>query len=66
MCGIAGWVDPAGGWAPWALQVLEIEDGRIVEYHAFLDPELFAAFGLPEHLLRHQEPHPLDPRAARR
>ena len=43
-------VDPAGGHAPWALQVLEIEDGRITEFHAFLDTRLFAAFGLPAHL----------------
>jgi RNA polymerase sigma-70 factor (ECF subfamily) len=46
--------DPAGGWKPWALQVLEISDGRIAEmafFLAFLDPErLFPAFGLPLHL----------------
>ncbi len=43
-------VDPNGGHAPWALQVLEVEDGRITEFHAFLDTRLFAAFGLPAHL----------------
>ncbi|MGA3354659.1 MAG: sigma-70 family RNA polymerase sigma factor [Acidimicrobiales bacterium] len=46
--------DPAGGYAPWALQVLEISSGRIAElsfFLAFLDPErLFAEFGLPLHL----------------
>jgi RNA polymerase sigma-70 factor, ECF subfamily len=46
--------DPAGGHAPWALQVLEISAGRIVGmqfFLAFLDPErLFPAFGLPLHL----------------
>lgn len=46
--------DPAGGYAPWALQVLEIVDGRISEMTFFLsllDPErLFPAFGLPLHL----------------
>jgi RNA polymerase sigma-70 factor (ECF subfamily) len=37
-----------GGYAPWALQVLEIEDGRIVELSFFLDTErLFPRFGLP-------------------
>jgi RNA polymerase sigma-70 factor, ECF subfamily len=43
-------VDPAGGHAPWALQVLEISDGRIATFNAFLDTDLFAAFGLPTHL----------------
>jgi RNA polymerase sigma-70 factor (ECF subfamily) len=44
-------VDPAGGHAPWALQVLEISGGRITGFHAFLDTEqLFPAFGLPAHL----------------
>ena len=43
-------VDPEGGHAPWALQVLEISDGRIAGFHAFLDTNLFAAFGLPAHL----------------
>ena len=46
--------DPAGGHAPWALQVLEISQGRIAGmsfFLAFLDPErLFPAFGLPLHL----------------
>jgi RNA polymerase sigma-70 factor, ECF subfamily len=36
------------GYEPWALQVLEIEDGRIVELTFFLDTErLFPLFGLP-------------------
>ncbi|MFN2606447.1 MAG: sigma-70 family RNA polymerase sigma factor [Acidimicrobiales bacterium] len=43
-------VDPAGGHAPWALQVLEISGHRIAGFHAFLDTDLFAAFGLPAHL----------------
>jgi RNA polymerase sigma-70 factor (ECF subfamily) len=43
-------VDPAGGYAPWALQVLEIKGDRIAEFHAFLDPDLFPKFGLPTHL----------------
>jgi RNA polymerase sigma-70 factor (ECF subfamily) len=44
-------VDPAGGHAPWALQVLDVEDGRITGFHAFLDVgRLFPAFGLPAHL----------------
>jgi len=43
--------DPAGGYAPWALQVLELEDGRIKELTFFLDTErLFPLFGLPPHL----------------
>jgi RNA polymerase sigma-70 factor, ECF subfamily len=37
-----------GGYEPWALQVLEIEDGRIVEFTFFLDTEtVFPRFGLP-------------------
>jgi RNA polymerase sigma-70 factor, ECF subfamily len=37
-----------GGYEPWALQVLEIVDGRIVELTFFLDTErLFPLFGLP-------------------
>jgi len=44
-------VDPAGGHAPWALQVLEISGGRVSELHFFLDtPQLFPLFGLPAHL----------------
>jgi RNA polymerase sigma-70 factor (ECF subfamily) len=43
-------IDPAGGHAPWAIQVLEIADGRIIGHHNFLDTSLFAAFGLPPHL----------------
>jgi RNA polymerase sigma-70 factor, ECF subfamily len=43
-------IDPAGGHAPWALQVLEVEGGRIAGHHNFLDTSLFAAFGLPPHL----------------
>jgi RNA polymerase sigma-70 factor (ECF subfamily) len=37
------------GYEPWALQVLEIEDGRVVEFTFFLDTAtLFPLFGLPE------------------
>ncbi|HUP33529.1 MAG TPA: sigma-70 family RNA polymerase sigma factor [Gaiellaceae bacterium] len=37
-----------GGYEPWALQVLELEDGRIREFSFFLDTEtLFPLFGLP-------------------
>jgi RNA polymerase sigma-70 factor (ECF subfamily) len=36
------------GYEPWALQVVEIEDGRIVELTFFLDVEtVFPRFGLP-------------------
>jgi len=39
---------PDGGYDPWALQVLEIDDGRIVELTFFLSTErLFPLFGLP-------------------
>jgi RNA polymerase sigma-70 factor, ECF subfamily len=37
-----------GGYEPWALQVLEVSDGRIVEFTFFLDTEtFFPLFGLP-------------------
>ena len=40
--------DTGSGHDPWALQVLEIEDGKIVEFTFFLDTEtLFPLFGLP-------------------
>jgi RNA polymerase sigma-70 factor, ECF subfamily len=40
--------DTGDGYVPWALQVLEIEDGRIVEFTFFLDTErVFPLFGLP-------------------
>ena len=40
-----------GGYEPWALQVLEIEDGKVVEFSFFLDTEtLFPLFGLPDRL----------------
>lgn len=44
-------IDPAGGHAPWALQVLELRDGRIEAVHAFLDTEESCErFGFPPHL----------------
>jgi RNA polymerase sigma-70 factor (ECF subfamily) len=43
---------PSGdGYDPWALQVIEVEDGRIVELTFFLDTEtMFPLFGLPPRL----------------
>ena len=41
------------GYDPWAVQVLEIEDGEIVELTFFLDTDrLFPLFGLPPRLER--------------
>ena len=43
--------DPAGGFAPWSVQVIEIRGDRIVGHHNFLETEiLFPLFGLPAHL----------------
>jgi RNA polymerase sigma-70 factor, ECF subfamily len=43
--------DSGSGYEPWALQVLEIEDGRIVEFTFFLDTDtVFPLFGLPPRL----------------
>ncbi|MFF8629848.1 sigma-70 family RNA polymerase sigma factor [Streptomyces werraensis] len=37
-----------GGYTPWAVQVLEISDGRITGFHCFLDTQRwFPLFGLP-------------------
>jgi RNA polymerase sigma-70 factor, ECF subfamily len=43
--------ESGSGYDPWALQVLEIADGRIVEFTFFLDTErLFPLFDLPARL----------------
>ena len=41
---------PEGGFAPWALHVLEVESGRVAHISSFLnlDNELFRRIGLPE------------------
>jgi RNA polymerase sigma-70 factor (ECF subfamily) len=36
-----------GVWEPWAIQVIDVADGRIVGHHNFLFPDLFGQFGLP-------------------
>ncbi|MEV8072674.1 sigma-70 family RNA polymerase sigma factor [Streptomyces pseudogriseolus] len=37
-----------GGYTPWAVQALEISDGRITGFHCFLDTQRwFPLFGLP-------------------
>jgi len=42
---------PQGGYEPWALQVLELSEGRIAEFTFFLDTaRLFPLFGLPPRL----------------
>jgi RNA polymerase sigma-70 factor (ECF subfamily) len=42
--------DVAGRWEPWAIHVLEVRDGRIASITNFVGRELFAEFGLPDHL----------------
>ena len=46
--------DPSGGFAPWAIQVLEVASGRIAQMSFFLvllEPaRLFTSFELPLHL----------------
>jgi RNA polymerase sigma-70 factor (ECF subfamily) len=43
--------ESGNGFDPWALQVLEVSDGRIVELTFFLDTQrLFPLFGLADHL----------------
>lgn len=44
-------VSPTGGRDPWALQLFEMDGGRISEFTFFLDAtRLFPLFGLPLHL----------------
>jgi RNA polymerase sigma-70 factor (ECF subfamily) len=44
--------DPDGkGFVPWAVQVIEISEGRIAGFHCFLDTaRWFPLFGMPLHL----------------
>jgi RNA polymerase sigma-70 factor, ECF subfamily len=43
--------DPVGGWAPWSLQVLDVDGGKIGAITFFLDTaRFFPLFGLPPHL----------------
>ena len=43
--------DSGSGYDPWALQVLEVADGKVVELTFFLDTDtLFPLFGLPARL----------------
>jgi RNA polymerase sigma-70 factor (ECF subfamily) len=44
-------IDPAGGYRPWGLHVLDIADGKIRQIDSFLDTaRIFPLFGLPLHL----------------
>jgi RNA polymerase sigma-70 factor (ECF subfamily) len=43
-------VDPAGGYSPWAIIVPELGATAINAAHYFLDTDLFAQFGMPDHL----------------
>ncbi len=43
-------LDPNGGHAPFAIQVLELSRGQISAICHYLDTPLFQAFGLPAHL----------------
>ena len=47
--GVATYAQRADGrFHAHSIQVLEVEDGQISHVYAFLDPELFPAWGLPE------------------
>ena len=37
-------------WEPWAIQVIEVADGKIVGHHNFVGAEQFADFGLPPYI----------------
>ncbi|MCW2911942.1 MAG: sig7 [Actinomycetia bacterium] len=53
-CAAFGAYHPSGPGThdPFALQVIEVSDGRIAGLHHFLDADLFPAFGLPTRLQR--------------
>ncbi|MFE9251471.1 sigma-70 family RNA polymerase sigma factor [Streptomyces sp. NPDC007088] len=43
--------EPDGGFSPWALQVMEVRDGRVLGVHCFMDTaRWFPLFGLPARL----------------
>ena len=53
--------DSGSGYDPWALQVLEVADGKIVELTFFLDtPTLFPLFGLPPVSTRSTSARPMN------
>jgi RNA polymerase sigma-70 factor (ECF subfamily) len=43
-------IDPAGGHAPWSIQVVELKEGRVTGIHNYLNTNLFESFGVPLHL----------------
>src|SRR5205085_9165655 len=50
---------PGGGYEPWALQVLEVSGGRVVELTFFLDTEtLFRSSVCPRGSTRRTSPSP--------
>jgi RNA polymerase sigma-70 factor, ECF subfamily len=51
-CAAYGCYKPGGDgkYKPWAIQVIEVSGDRIVGHHNFVEPSLFAAFGLPASL----------------
>jgi RNA polymerase sigma-70 factor (ECF subfamily) len=51
-CAAFGAYKPSGQGTlePWAIQVIEVSEGRISGLHHFIDPELFTVFGLPARL----------------
>ncbi|MBV8235262.1 MAG: sigma-70 family RNA polymerase sigma factor [Acidimicrobiia bacterium] len=42
--------DPAGGYMPWAVQVIDVSGREIVGHHNFIGEPVFELFGLPAHL----------------
>ena len=48
-----------GGYQPWSLTVLDVEDGRVRRINTFLDTRLFALFGLPGRLDRDTDEFPV-------
>ncbi len=43
-------IDPEGGHRAWSIQVVEVRGDKIAAHHNFLDTDLFAVFGLPDHV----------------
>jgi RNA polymerase sigma-70 factor (ECF subfamily) len=53
---VAGYADTGDGWEAQALQVLELDGGRVADIVAYLDPGLVVRAGLPARLAPAAEP----------
>jgi RNA polymerase sigma-70 factor (ECF subfamily) len=50
-----GWHEERGAFVAHAIDVLTLDGDRIAEITAFMNPEAFAGFGLPDELVREEQ-----------